>query len=139
METNFRYDGLVNIYLQGEQALETAADAGDHIHYFVVSLDSEISVDDYRAAVAEKMRSAMLHGDDGQFADAFSQPARISIQASNQSAHINIYEAGDQNTKTDWELWLGGIDSGTMAVRETMWELLKSVSDDCFAFAALAK
>jgi hypothetical protein len=139
MKQNYHFEGVVNIYLQGEEALEATGDYKDHINYFVVNPTSNIVIDDYRTNPAQKMREAMLNGDDGQFADTFSQPAWISITADESSAKIELHDPQGKTIKENLELWLGSIHGNTMPVRDTKWETIKAISDRCFAFASLVK
>jgi hypothetical protein len=135
LNSSYHYKGVVNIYLQGNEALEPVKFTEDGALYHLASPLSGITVNDHRAHVARAAKLALDGLEEDAFGHIFSQPASVEINAQADTAHIEIY---DETTETEGlTLWMGVIDDHRMAVAETEWETLKAIEDEKIAFAAL--
>ena len=134
VETPLIYKGNANIYLQGLGALEPITTQSNLMEYFVAYPESKILVRDFRKNVAE-LANKILEGDNANFPEIFSQPAWIEIRSTKDAAEILIKDGINENHEKT--LWLGVIRDSKMSVQDVDWEIIKSVNDNEFAFAAL--
>jgi hypothetical protein len=137
------FHGKVHIYLQGQNALIPVGEIReDQMTYFIGSKDSKLLVRDYRHNAILAAHRALSGIVDTQFADIFNQPAHAEIFVSDtgnetQKIEINLHSISENE---DFPvLWLGVIDDLLMPMLDTEWEILRPISLDKVAFAAMVR
>lgn len=135
------FKGNVQIYLQGQNALDLVGEIReDQMTYFVGSNNSKILVRDFRSNSILAAHRALSGTDVAQFADFFNQSAYAEILITDvETAMIEInlyYMSGNGDFPI---LWLGVIDDLRMPMFDTEWEILRPISLDRVAFAAMVK
>ena len=137
------FQGKVHIYLQGQNALTPVGEIReDQMTYFIGSKDSKLLVRDYRHNAILAAHRALSGIDGTQFADIFNQPARAEIFVSvtgNETEKIEINLHSISENEDFPVLWLGVIDDLLMPMLDTEWEILRPISLDKVAFAAMVR
>jgi hypothetical protein len=134
--SNLQFQGNVNIYLQGPDALEPMANRQNgHMAYYVASPESEITIYDFRHSSVKAAKRAIATFDDLDFADVFNQPAWAEIFESDECVKIVLSES--QETSPRSLLWLGVLEEDEMTSYDIVWEAIRQVDNACFAFAVL--
>jgi hypothetical protein len=136
-EHEVKYQGEVDIYLQGQDALEPTIAPPALMAYYVGCPSSKILVKDHRNRVAEAARLALSGIDEEKFANVFNEHAWVDIRSTDDQAEIEIF---DGRGKGDVPvLWLGVISDGKMGAYDVDWEIIKPLGGTQFAFAAIVR
>jgi hypothetical protein len=140
---NVLYQGNVQIYLQGENALlPTGSDREDQIAYFIGSKKSKLLIRDFR----KRPILAAHRGQSGvkgmEFADAFNQPAYAEVSISdkgNEPEKVEIHLLPTDEREDFPVLWLGIMNDLMMPMLDIEWEILRPISIEKIAFTAMVR
>jgi hypothetical protein len=133
------FEGNVQVYLQGKNALLPHGTLGNNATYFIGSRQSPLTLRDYRHKQINAARH-ILSGKNGfEFADVFNEPALVKVYSDPEKnkLEIEMHEPTAGNKKET--LWLGVIDNHEMSVQKIKWEFLHAIGKKRIAFAALVK
>lgn len=128
------FRGNAQIYLQGQDALEPIDFSLDGcMVYYIGSVESGIKVEDFRFEPNHKAKQAILTLDDTDFADVFNLPANVEIFDCGDLIEIRLRDgiAFDE----DPMLWLGVWNENEIGNYSILWEEIKRINNDKFAFA----
>lgn len=134
---NFTYEGCVQIYLEGAEALwiQQMNDNGS-IAYTVGSSKTPIYLLDNRKEPIEAARRT-INGDAGaNFPDTFNLPAKVRLKADPDSVEIVLEDCKGQPVK-ETTLWMGVADRDEIPANPFYWYQLQAVDDRRIAFAVL--
>lgn len=137
------YQGNVQIYLQGENALlPTGSEREDQIAYFIGSKKSKLLIRDFR----KRPRLAAQRGHFGveglEFADAFNQPAYAEVSIAGKGGEPEKIEINLRPTdeREDFPvLWLGIMNDLMMPMLDIEWEILRPINPEKIAFTAMVR
>lgn len=140
MATNLIFEGNVQVYLQGKNALLPYGTLNHEIiTYFIGSRRSSLTLKDFRQ---RPIRAAhhILSGKNGfEFADVFNEPALVKVYSHTEKNQLEIEMYDNTSIYDNGILWLGVIDNNEMSVQDIEWEVLRPISKKRTAFAALVK
>jgi hypothetical protein len=137
MASNLIFEGNVEVYLQGKDALLPQGRITQNISYFIGSQQSELTLKDYRSRQIQAAQH-ILSGKNGfEFADVFNEPAWVKVftNTDQSTLEIEMHEATETNNHKI--LWLGVIDNNEMSVQPIAWEFLHPIEKNRIAFAAI--
>ncbi len=130
------FEGKTHVYLEGKGALLPIEVAENSITYFIGSEITQLQVMDFRHDPVQAVQRFLEGETDINFAEIFNQSADVVIKTKdNVTLEIELHEnshRGDFPT-----LWLGVIRDGKMPAHDLYWEILRPVSEEVTAFAAL--
>ena len=139
----YLFQGNVHIYLQGQNALIPVGEIReDQMTYFVGAKNSKLLIRDFRQNAILAAHRALSGIDGMEFADIFNQPARAEISVldtENETEKIEINLHPISENEDFPVLWLGVIDDLLMPMLDTEWEILRPISLEKVAFAAMVK
>lgn len=133
------YEGVANVYLQGNGALQPVGSFSSKCMNYSVGTCEEIIVRDFRpepdlAAIRTLEGTTNL-----PFADIFSTPSYIKIQECKQGAQIDLMDAENIIESEIPTLWLGVTEKNTFHGYEPAWYILRKTQDNRNAFAILVE
>jgi len=137
------FQGNVQIYLQGQNALIPIGEIReDQMTYFIGAKNSNLLIKDFRQNPILAAQRALSGLDGVQFADVFNQSAYAKIFVSdktNETASVEINLLPAEEIEDVPTLWLGVVDDFRMPMIDLEWEILRPISLEKVAFAAMAK
>lgn len=137
------FQGNVQIYLQGQNALIPVGDIReDQMTYFIGAKNSNLLIKDFRQNPILAAQHVLSGLDGIQFADVFNQSAYAEIFVSNkndETASVEIKLLPTEEIEDVPTLWLGVVDDFRMPMVDLEWEILRPISLEKVAFAAMAK
>ncbi len=135
-EKQLQYRGFAQVYLQGPDALEPAADCGERqMSYFVGYPASAIQVLDYRQRPVEVAHRVLAGEEVSDFAGEFNRPAWVEIRATDKAVEIKLRDCRSEGELPT--LWMGTTDSERLPDHPARWEVIKPLGRSRLAFAVL--
>jgi len=135
-KANYIYQGNVQIYLQGQNALRPAGTIReDQMTYFIGSEKSKLLIRDFRQSPIFAAQKALSGLDGVEFASVFNQPAWIEIRDDQDNIQIDLHESSEADVNS--MLWLGVISDDKIPIHYMVWEKFTNIDNSTLAFAAL--
>src|SRR5919108_6066763 len=137
MASNLIFEGNVQVYLQGKNALLPFGSIDQNISYFIGSRQSDLTLRDYRHKQIHAAQHVLSGKNGFEFADVFNEPAWVKVYTDpgQSKLEIEMHEATER--ENDEISWLGVIDNHEMSVQPIEWEFLRPIGKNRIAFAAL--
>ena len=131
------FDGPVQVYLQGKNALLPIDATNEQITYWIGSEQTKLLLKDHRCLPIEAA-NRILRGENGfEFADIFNRPAVAKVNLEDDTVNIELHDnTNDGNYPI---LWLGVLDENMMPNYKTEWEYLRPVDSQSTAISVLLK
>lgn len=135
-ETTYSYQGVVEIHLQGKEAVEFIEDHDTYVVFVVGALESNIKIIDYRPATIKAARNAVALQNPNVFAEHFNQPAKIWIESSKDQTLIELRECKMNQTNPKM-FWVGSLKDEPFPDYPLIWGQFRNVETNRLAFATL--
>jgi hypothetical protein len=131
------FDGPVNVYLQGRNALLPIDLTTEQVTYWIGSEQTKLLLKDHRC-LPINAAARIIEGENGfEFADIFNQPAIARVRLEDETVNIELHEnTSDGEYPT---LWLGVLDDNMMPNYKIEWEYLRPLDDHSTAISVLLK
>lgn len=131
------FNGPVQVYLQGKDALFPVDASNDQISYWIGSQNSKLFLKDHRY-LPIRAANRVLAGEDGsEFADIFNQPAIAKVNLEDDAVNIELHEIANAGNYPI--LWLGVLEKNLMPNYSVEWEYLRPLNSHSTAISILIK
>lgn len=129
------FDGPVNVYLQGKNALLPTNISKEQITYWIGSEQTKLQLKDYRHLPIAAANRVLGGEDEFEFADIFNQAAIAKVEVEDEILNIELHDGPrDGNYPI---LWLGVLDDNLMPNYKTEWEYLRPLDEHSTAISVL--
>lgn len=130
------YHGNVQVYLEGQGALQVLEANGKDQHvYYIGSPESKILIKDFRKEPIAAAKIALQGQKEAEFADVFNQPAKVKVYKTPAGIEIELRKC--RQIRNIPILWMGVNHDHKMPARKIHWRIIQPISETETAFAIL--
>ena len=131
------FEGNLKVYLEGKNALLPIELNENLFTSSIGSNSTNLIIHDQRRTSIQRIKQIVLDNKQNNFAKVFNKPALAKIFYNDENESLEIY-LEDASSPVEFPiLWMGVLIDHTMTAYQVDWEILKPLSNESTAFAAL--